>query len=106
MSIDDTDPEVVPNILDEHWHQDEDADTANLVDDYLSLNAKKKLHESAIKDIQRELDDVVQRLQNRMDGHKHVRTLWGHTLSWVYKKRKEYTVAAKEWEAFEIRSPH
>jgi hypothetical protein len=76
----------------------------NMQEYELFLVAKKSL-EIQLAEIQKNLDDCVRRLQVKVGDRKRVRAIGGWTAAWVPKKRKGYSVAAKEWEAFEIRSP-
>jgi hypothetical protein len=105
MSNEDWFGEVDETTDDRGFHLDESEDTTRELENWIGLKTIQKDLESRLKEITKDLEACSGRLQSRMGEHRDVRASNGWMMRWVHKSRKGYTVAAKEWDAFEIRSP-
>jgi hypothetical protein len=84
---------------------DQSEDTNSVMEEYTGLAMMRAELRGRLKEIDKDIEDCEKRLRIRMNGRQAVRTLSGWTMAWVHKHRVGYTMPAKEWEAFEIRSP-
>jgi hypothetical protein len=84
---------------------DRSEDLEEAMQEYELFAIAKKSLEIQLKEVQKNLDDCIDRLKQKVGDRKKVKAANGWTCAWVHKQRKGYNVAAKEWEAFEIRSP-
>jgi|SRR6516162_4653142 len=103
-SADDVSP--LPETAEEEWHRDEREELADACAAYWQIEARKKLLEQEIRSIEADLKTRAGQLQRCMGDHHRVMAPGGWTMRWVHKKRAAYTVAAREWEQWQLRSPY
>ncbi len=96
---DDTDPG------EPRWVQNDDIELDEMCAHYRELEYSKKRHEAEAKDFDVLLKVWAAKIQAKMGQHKAVRTSAGYTVEWKPFKHKEYTVAAREGERWQLRSP-
>lgn len=99
-------PDTTPETDDTGWPVSDDPELDGLCSAYREIETQKKLHESRVKELDKELKDQALIIQAHMDGAKKVKSSAGYMLQWKPWKRKGYTVAASEGERWELRSPY
>ncbi len=83
----------------------DDIELDEMCAEYRRIQSEQKLHESVVKELEPKLKSLASQIQARMGQHKAVRTNFGYMVQWVPFKHKGYTVAAREGERWQLRSP-
>ena len=87
------------------WVLSDDFELDEMCSKYREYQSTCKLHESVIKELEKPMKALEEKIQAKMAGHKKVRTQAGYTVEWVPYKRKGYTVADASGERWQLRSP-